>query len=98
VIVTLPPVLPGPNKKEVPWWFLLRISALTNEEPGGAVLGDFCNDLCFSQLLGFLGDWSLGWKVNNSRIAVGGLGYGDTWEWNGERGGASQFSGGPAGR
>jgi hypothetical protein len=54
------------------------------------------NDLGFSQLLGFLGDWSLGWKVNNSRIAVGGLGYGDTWEGNGERGGASQFSGGPA--
>src|SRR5271167_131842 len=34
------------------------------------------NDLRASQLLGFPGDWSVAWKLNNFRIAVGGFGGG----------------------
>jgi hypothetical protein len=42
-----------------------------------------------SQILGFPGDWSLAWKLNNFRIAVGGFGGGSCVAL--ECGGASQF-------
>ena len=42
-----------------------------------------------SRVLGFPGDWSLAWKLNNFRIAVGGFGGGSCLA--NECGGASQF-------
>ena len=46
------------------------------------------NDVEFADILGFPGDWSIAWKLNNFRVAVGGFG-GITCPV--ECGGASQF-------